>query len=53
MEYLIKYLFSGYVYKYPKQSAISLTIFNYSDIYITIIPFFETKSIIRCKIIRI
>jgi hypothetical protein len=36
MEYIIKYLGVGQKYKYPKISAVNLTIVKYSDIYIYI-----------------
>ena len=39
MELIIKYLGADQIYKYPKISAINLTIVKYSDIYNTIIPF--------------
>ena len=39
MEYIIKYLGAGQIYKYPKISAVNLTIVKYSDIYNKIIPF--------------
>lgn len=52
MENLMKYFFSGHVYKYPKQSAISLVIFNYSDIYNRIIPFFEKNPLLGVKLLE-
>lgn len=51
MEYLIKYLGSGKIYKYPRNDAITLTIVKFSDITNTIIPFFEKKSSAWCKTI--
>jgi hypothetical protein len=44
MEYLIKYLGAGQIYKYPKNPAVSLTIVKFSDIINTIIPFFPLLS---------
>jgi hypothetical protein len=41
MEYIIKYLGAGQIYKYPKIYAVNLTIVKYSDIYNTIIPFYK------------
>jgi len=43
MEFIIKYLGAGQIYKYPKISAVNITIVKYSDIYNTIIPFFFNK----------
>jgi hypothetical protein len=41
MENIMLLLGSGSIYKYHKQSAINITIINYSDISNKIIPFFN------------
>jgi LAGLIDADG endonuclease len=46
MEYLIKYLGAGQIYKYPKNPAVSLTIVKFSDIINIIIPFFEKNPLL-------
>jgi len=46
MELIIKYLGSGQIYKYPKKSAVSLTIVKFSDITNTIIPFFYKNPLL-------
>ena len=50
MEYLIKYLGSGKIYKYPGKSAVVLTILNFSDITNIIIPFFEQNPLLGIKL---
>lgn len=50
MEYLIKYLGSGKIYKYPRNAAVSLTIVKFSDITNTIIPFFEKNPLLGVKL---
>jgi hypothetical protein len=49
MEYIIKYLGSGKIYKYPKNPAVSFTIVKFSDIINIIIPFFETNPLFGVK----
>jgi hypothetical protein len=51
MEYIIKYLGAGQIYKYPKISAVNLTIVKYSEIYNTIIPFFVFVLLFKKKIL--
>ena len=51
MELIIKYLGSGQIYKYPKKSAVSLTIVKFSDITNTIIPFFCKNSLLGVKLL--
>ena len=46
MELIIKYLGKGQIYKYPKKSAVSLTIVKFSDITNTIIPFFYKNPLL-------
>jgi len=55
MEQLIRYLGSGKIYKYPKELAVSLTIFKITDITNIIIPFFEKNPLPSawCKTIRL
>jgi hypothetical protein len=50
MELIIKYLGAGQIYKYPKISAVNLTIVKYSDIYNTIIPFFYKNPLLGVKL---
>jgi hypothetical protein len=50
MECLKNYLGSGNIYKYPRKSAVVLTIFKFSDIANIIIPFFETNSVLGVKL---
>ena len=50
MEYLIKYLGSGKIYKYPNKPAIYLTIVKFSDITDTIIPFFDINPLLGVKL---
>jgi hypothetical protein len=42
MEYFIEFLGSGKIYKYPRTSAVSLTLINFSDIINIIIPFVQS-----------
>jgi hypothetical protein len=51
MEYLIKYLGAGQIYKYPKNPAISLTIVKFSDLTNTVIPFFEKNPLLGVKLL--
>lgn len=51
MEYLIKYLGSGKIYKYTKSPAVVLTIVNLSDLTNTIIPFFEQNPLLGVKLL--
>lgn len=46
MEHLTEYLGSGKIYKYPGKPAVSLTVFNFSDINNLIIPFFEKNPLL-------
>lgn len=46
MENLIKILGSGAIYKYPKQSAVSLTIVKFSNINNIIIPLFNKNPLV-------
>jgi hypothetical protein len=50
MEYLIKYLGSGKIYKYSEKPAVVLTIFKFSDINNKIIPFFEQNPLLGVKL---
>jgi hypothetical protein len=50
MESIILLLGSGNIYKYPKQSAINITIMNSSDISNKIIPFFNEYPIMGVKL---
>jgi hypothetical protein len=50
MECIIKFLGSGNIYKYPKNSAVSITIVKYSDITNTIIPFFKKNPLFGVKL---
>lgn len=49
IENIAKFLGTGNVYKYPKQDAVVLTIFKYSDLTNIIIPFFEKYPILGIK----
>jgi len=49
MEQLIRYLGSGKIYKYPKELAVSLTIFKITDITNIIIPLFEKNPLLGVK----
>ena len=49
MEVLRNYFNSGKVYNYSEKSAVVLEIFNFSDIYSTILPFFEEYPIVGVK----
>ena len=51
MEYLIKYLGSGKIYKYNNKPAVNLTIINLSDITNTIIPFFNKNPLVGVKLL--
>ena len=51
MKLLKKYLRSGIIYKYPNQSAVSLTIYNISDINNIIIPFFNKNTLFGVKLL--
>lgn len=51
MESIIKYLGSGYLYKYPRKEAVSVVIFNNSDIIKLIIPFFEENPLLGIKLL--
>jgi hypothetical protein len=51
MESLIKYLGSGKIYKYAGKPAVVITIFNFSDITNTIIPFFEKNPLLGVKLL--
>lgn len=50
LDFIIKYLGSGKIYKYSNKSAVSLTIVNFSDINNLIIPFFEKYPLIGVKL---
>jgi hypothetical protein len=50
MESIMLLLGSGSIYKYPKQSAINITIMNSSDISNKIIPFFNEYPIMGVKL---
>jgi hypothetical protein len=50
MESIMLLLGSGSIYKYPKQSAINITIINSSDISNKIIPFFNEYPIMGVKL---
>jgi len=49
MECIIKYLGTGQIYKYPKTQAISLIVYNFSDIINIIIPFFDKNPLLGTK----
>ena len=49
MEIIIKYLGLGKIYKYSGKSAVSLTIYDFTDITNIILPFFEKNPIIGIK----
>jgi hypothetical protein len=49
MEILNKYFHSGNVYNYSEKSAVVLEIFNFSDIYNVLLPFFDKYPIIGVK----
>lgn len=51
MEHIIKYLGSDQIYKYPKTSAVSLTIVKFSDITNTIIHFFYKNPLLGVKLL--
>jgi len=53
MEYIIKYLGSGQIYKYPKNPAVNITIVNFSDITNTIIPFFNKNPLPTAAIVMV
>jgi hypothetical protein len=50
MEYLIKYLGTGKLYKYPDKPAVALTVSNFSDITNIIIPFFKKNPLLGVKL---
>jgi hypothetical protein len=50
MENIMLLLGSGSIYKYHKQSAINITIINYSDISNKIIPFFNEYPVMGVKL---
>jgi hypothetical protein len=50
MESIMLLLGSGSIYKYPKQSAINITIMNSSDISNKIIPFFNEYPVMGVKL---
>ena len=49
MECIIKYLGTGQIYKYSKTQAISLIVYNFSDIINIIIPFFDKNPLLGTK----
>ena len=51
MEYLILYLGSGKLYEYLGKPAVVLTIFSFSNIINTIIPFFEKNPLLGVKLL--
>jgi hypothetical protein len=51
MEYLIKYLGSGKIYKYSGKPAVVLTIFKFPDINNKFIPFFEQNPLLGLKLL--
>lgn len=51
MECIRKCLGSEKVYKYSKQSAVVLTIYNFSEITSLIIPFFNKNSLLGIKLL--
>lgn len=50
LTYLIKYLDSGKLYKYPNKPAIVYIVFYFSDITNIIIPFFENNPLLGIKL---
>jgi hypothetical protein len=50
MEKIVEYFGSGNIYKYPGKSAVSLAIFDFTDITTKIIPFFNENPIIGIKL---
>lgn len=51
LELIKKYFNSGSIYKYPDKPAISLVIFNNSDIINKIIPFFDENPLLASKLL--
>lgn len=51
MEYLVKYLGSGKIYNYLDKPAVSLEIYNFSDITNLIIPFFDKNPLLGVKLL--
>jgi LAGLIDADG endonuclease/NADH-Ubiquinone oxidoreductase (complex I), chain 5 N-terminus len=51
LKLIIKYLNTGSIYKYRNKPAISLVIFNNSDIINKIIPFFNQNSLLATKLL--
>ena len=51
LELIKKYLNTGSIYKYPDKPAISLVIFNNSDIINKIIPFFDKNPLLATKLL--
>ena len=49
MEKIVEYFASGKVYKYGGKSAVSFTVFDFTDITNIIIPFFQKNHIIGIK----